>query len=57
MPDYKAMYFKLAEKVADAVDILIEAQIECEELFICSEEPKLMVIDNQMQYNNSDNHN
>lgn len=25
MPDYKAMYFKLAAKVADAVDLLIGA--------------------------------
>lgn len=26
MPDYKDMYFRLAAKVANAVDILIEAQ-------------------------------
>jgi len=26
MPDYKKMYFELAAKVADAIDILIEAQ-------------------------------
>ncbi|MDO0826002.1 hypothetical protein [Desulfosporosinus nitroreducens] len=26
MPDYKEMYFQLAAKVANAVDILIEAQ-------------------------------
>ena len=26
MPDYKRMYFQLAAKVADAIEILIEAQ-------------------------------
>ena len=26
MPDYKDMYFRLAAKVANAVDILVEAQ-------------------------------
>ena len=26
MPDYKSMYFQLAAKVADAVDLLIQAQ-------------------------------
>lgn len=26
MPDYKDMYFQLAAKVANAVDILVEAQ-------------------------------
>lgn len=26
MPDYKRMYFQLAAKVADTIDILVEAQ-------------------------------
>lgn len=26
MPDYKEMYFQLAAKVANAIDILVEAQ-------------------------------
>lgn len=32
MPDYKTMYYRLAGKVADAVDILIEIQQESEEM-------------------------
>ncbi len=30
MPDYKEMYFKLAAKVADVVEILVKAQQEGE---------------------------
>jgi len=36
--DYKAMYFKLAAKVADALDILLKAQEEGETQFM-DEEP------------------
>jgi len=32
--DYKAMYFKLMREVAKAVDILIKAQQECEDMYI-----------------------
>ena len=38
MPDYKSMYFQLAAKVADALDILLKAQQEGETQFI-EEEP------------------
>lgn len=31
MPDYKAMYYRLAGKVADAIDVLSAAQLENEE--------------------------
>lgn len=34
MPDYKEMYFKLAAKIADAVNILIDAQQQGEEAYI-----------------------
>jgi len=34
MPDYKAMYFQLAAKVADAAEILIEAQQQGEDAFM-----------------------
>ena len=34
MPDYKAMYFQIAAKVADAVELLTTAQQQCEEMFI-----------------------
>jgi hypothetical protein len=36
--DYKDMYFKLAAKVADAIDILTEAQLISEEMFMEQEE-------------------
>lgn len=31
MPDYKAMYFRLAGKVADAIELLVQAQQEGEQ--------------------------
>ena len=34
MTDYKDMYFKLAAKVANAVDLLVEAQQEGEDAFL-----------------------
>ena len=37
MPDYKTMYFKLAAKVADAVELLIDAQKQGEESYISDE--------------------
>lgn len=37
MADYKSMYFYLMEKVADAIDILQEAQLSMEEKYISSE--------------------
>ncbi|MDQ7092068.1 hypothetical protein REC12_00470 [Desulfosporosinus sp. PR] len=38
MPDFKTMYFQLAAKVADAMDILLKAQQEGEAEFM-NEEP------------------
>ena len=37
MPDYQKMYFQLAAKVADAVEILLEAQQNGEDCYIESE--------------------
>ena len=34
MPDYKKMYFELMGKIADATDILLEAQQKGEEEYI-----------------------
>ena len=36
MPDYKEMYLKMLQASEQAVNILIEAQRECEELYISS---------------------
>lgn len=37
MPDYKAMYYALAAQVADAIDLLINAQRDGEESAITDE--------------------
>ena len=34
MPDYKKMYFSLAAKVADAIELLTAAQLEGEDAYI-----------------------
>lgn len=39
MMDYRTMYFKLAAKVADALDILLKAQQEGETQFMNEEQP------------------
>lgn len=46
MPNYKSMYFKLAAKVADAVELLTEAQLEGENAYIESEDaPVISIVD------------
>ncbi len=45
MPDYKEMYFQLAAKVANAVDILVEAQQQGEDVFT-EEEPPVVSLKN-----------
>lgn len=45
MPDYKEMYLKLFRATENAINILIEAQQECEELYISAPEPELKVIE------------
>ena len=39
MPNYKQMYSKLFRATEDAINILIAAQQECEELYISDAEP------------------
>lgn len=41
MPDYKEMYLKLFDATEKAVEILISAQRECEELYLSSPDPEL----------------
>ena len=42
MPDYKEMYFKMVRASEQAINILIKAQQECEEMYISG--PELTVI-------------
>lgn len=44
MPDYKEMYLTLFRATERAISTLIEAQRECEELYISEPEMELRVI-------------
>lgn len=44
MPDYKKMYLTLFKATEDALKILEDAQLECEELFISAEEPEITLL-------------
>lgn len=44
MPDYKFMYYRLAGKVADAIDLLTQAQQEGEELSMDGYNAPLLVL-------------
>ena len=39
MPDYKEMYLKMVRASEKAINILIEAQRECEEMYVSGTEP------------------
>ena len=43
MPDYKEMYLKMVRETEKAVQILIQAQRDCEELYIQDEGPTLVM--------------
>lgn len=44
MPDYREMYLTLFRAVEQAVDILIEAQKTCEEIYLSQKEPDLVIL-------------
>ena len=44
MPNYKEMYLKLFRATEDAINILIKAQQECEELYINAPESGLTIL-------------
>ena len=44
MPDYKKMYLTLFKASEEAVNLLIAAQRECEELYIASEEADITLL-------------
>lgn len=47
MPDYKEMYFSLFRATEKAINLLIAAQQECEELYLSAPEPELLVLPSQ----------
>ena len=44
MPDYKEMYLKMFRAAETAVNILIAAQRDCEEMYISDQEPPVIRI-------------
>lgn len=44
MADYKEMYRKLVQASEAAINILVDAQRECEEMYIASPEAKLTIL-------------
>ena len=44
MPDYKEMYLKLFRAAEEAINILIAAQKECEEMYISDRKPVIHVL-------------
>jgi len=45
MPDYKEMYLKMVRATEAAMDCLIAAQRECEEMYIQAEAEKVLPFD------------
>jgi len=43
LPDYKEMYLKMVRATEAAMQTLIRAQQECEEMYIADEEPQVFV--------------
>lgn len=44
MPDYKEMYLKLFRVSEKAINLLIDAQRECEEMYLNAPEPEIEVL-------------
>lgn len=44
MPDYKKMYLRMFRASEEAINLLIQAQRECEELFLEDTGPKLTLL-------------
>ena len=47
MADYKKMYIHLMQSTEPAIRILIQAQRDCEELYISAPETKLTVLERE----------
>lgn len=42
MPDYREMYYRLFHAAEQAIETLIRAQRECEELYLNAPEPRVV---------------
>lgn len=47
MADYKEMYVHLMQNTEKAIRLLIQAQQDCEEMYLSASEPKLTVLDQE----------
>ncbi|MBQ6946940.1 MAG: hypothetical protein IJN42_02740 [Clostridia bacterium] len=47
MADYRQMYYIMMNATEQAINILIDAQRQCEELYINAEDPKITVFRDQ----------
>ena len=47
MPDYKEMYLKMMRAAEKAIQILIDAQRECEEMYLNSSDAVLIPLKNE----------
>lgn len=54
MPDYKEMYFQLAAKVANVIDILVEAQQQGEYDYSKDESPVILLKNSKPEEKGSD---
>jgi hypothetical protein len=55
--DYKEMYYQLAAKVADAVELLLSAQQQGEAQFVKNNEPSELILLKQKQQQQDTNLN
>jgi len=47
MPDWKEMYLHLFRETEKAINILVEAQQQCEEMYINAPEPEIRLLPRQ----------
>lgn len=52
MPDYKEMYLHMMRETEKAIRILIDAQRECENLYLESKEPNLKILPGSIPFKN-----
>lgn len=49
MPDYKEMYLTMVRASEGAINTLVEAQRKCEEMYIASPDPEIVVLDPELR--------
>lgn len=56
MADYKTMYYQLAGNVADAIELLTQAQCKAEDTYLNSSEPKITLLQENQEKDRNGNH-